>query len=141
MSKNGGHNHGHNHGHHGWHPGHGAEAGPPEGWYYFGPQPPWAAAAHGTAPDTAQLKEAFDDLSRGEVNAETLGKLFALDDRHFWKGAVVGAGVVLALSNLPTIKAFMAMAAASAGQAMNKAPGRAGEASADRPADGEETEE
>ncbi|MFW5881368.1 MAG: hypothetical protein ACOCTP_02490, partial [Roseicyclus sp.] len=68
MSKDGGHDHGH----HGWHPGHGRDAGPPEGWYYFGPQPPWAAATHGPEPDTAKLKEAFDELSRGEVNAETL---------------------------------------------------------------------
>lgn len=132
----------HTHGHRGWHSGHDAETGPPEGWYYFGPQPPWATATDRSGPDAAQLKEAFDDLSRGEVNAETLGKLFSLDDRHFWTGAVVGAGVVLALSNLPAIKTFMAMAAASAGEAMQKAPRRAGDTSADSRADyGREADE
>lgn len=88
--------------------------------------------------DTAQLQEAFETLSRGEVNPEMLGKLLALDDRHFWKGAVVGAGVVLALSNLPAIKAFMAMAAASAGEAMTRAAERSDGASAgDAPRDRE----
>lgn len=91
---------------------------PPEGWYYYGKESPWGEQAAGQSGDTADLKQAFDKLSRGDVDADMLGKLFALDDRHFWKGALVGAGVVLAMSNLPAIKAFLAMAMAGAGDAM-----------------------
>ncbi|KGJ06661.1 hypothetical protein SAMN04487972_102295 [Paracoccus halophilus] len=92
----------------------------PEGWYYYGAQPPWqAAASAGTK--AADLKQAFDKLSRGDVDADTLGKLLALDDKHFWKGALVGAGVVLALTNLPMLKAVMANAMAGAGDVMRNA--------------------
>lgn len=90
----------------------------PEGWYYYGKQPPWAGQSAPREDPASDLKQAFDKVSRGNVDADTLGKLFALDDRHFWKGALVGAGVVLAMSNLPAIKGFMTMAMAGAGDMM-----------------------
>lgn len=90
----------------------------PEGWYYYGKQPPWAGPSAPREDAASDLKQAFDKISRGNVDADTLGKLFALDDRHFWKGALVGAGVVLAMSNLPAIRGFMTMAMAGAGDMM-----------------------
>lgn len=96
----------------------------PEGWYYYGKQPPWAAAPARQEDTTSDLKQAFDSLANGKVDADTVGRLFALDDRHFWKGALVGAGVVLAMSNLPTIKAFMALAMAGAGDMVRHAAPR-----------------
>lgn len=54
--------------------------------------------------------QAFDRLARGDVSAETLGMLFNLRDRDFWKGAVAGSAV--ALANLPALKAMFAVFAA-----------------------------
>lgn len=116
-------------------PGFGAGAAPPVGWYYFGPEPPWGAgcapgwgtpagAQRGAGPGAAQpgpqpqqpdnrdLMQAFDRLARGDVSAETLGMLFNLRDRDFWKGAVAGSAVALALANLPALKAMLAGLAA-----------------------------
>lgn len=111
----------------------GAGATPPVGWYYFGPEPPWVAgcapgwgpqagpgqggAQNGPQsgfgpgpqqPDNRDLMQAFDRLARGDVSAETLGMLFNLRDRDFWKGAVAGSAVALALANLPALKAMFA---------------------------------
>lgn len=47
--------------------------------------------------------EAFDRLSRGDLSADTIGKLFNLKDRDFWTGAVVGAAGALLATNLPTL--------------------------------------
>jgi hypothetical protein len=52
----------------------------------------------------AQFKDAFDRLSRGDVSIETISKLLNLDDREFWKGAIVGAAAALLVSNLPAVK-------------------------------------
>ncbi|MCB9959727.1 MAG: hypothetical protein H6843_14115 [Rhodospirillaceae bacterium] len=96
----------------------------PFGWYYYGPDPAMEAAAAGGpgghggpahGDDTAAYRAAFDQLARGDLNADTLGKLFNLDDRDFWKGALVGAAATLVLSNLPAIKSMLAGLAASAG--------------------------
>jgi hypothetical protein len=121
----------------------GEPGGPPHGWYYFGPEPPWAGGAphHGRHHDdrrdsgrnrghdgghaNADLMEAFDRMSRGDLGAETIGKLFDVTDRDFWKGALVGSAAALALSNLPALKALFGAAVASAGGAMAK-PAAAG---------------
>lgn len=59
--------------------------------------------------------EPFDRLSRGRIDAETLGKPFYAADRDFWKGAPAGSAAALALSNLPALKAaFGAMEASAA---------------------------
>ncbi|TKD14467.1 hypothetical protein FBT96_18255 [Rhodobacter capsulatus] len=125
-------------------------AAPPVGWYYFGPEPPWGAgcapgwgpqAGPGPAagfqggaqlgpqpqpqPDNRDLMQAFDRLARGDVSAETLGMLFNLRDRDFWKGAVAGSAVALALANLPALKAMFAGLAAQ-GFGMNGMGGMAG---------------
>lgn len=106
---------------------------PPYGWYYFGPEPPlpqpdtnvWQGGpyGHGHAGETrhqhamgggaspfgpasdpsGDLKEAFDRLSRGDLSADTIGKLLNLNDRDFWTGALVGAAAALLASNLPTL--------------------------------------
>lgn len=57
--------------------------------------------------DNSDLMEAFDRMSRGDVNAETLGKMFSLNDRDFWKGALVGSAAVLLISNLPALKSML----------------------------------
>lgn len=141
------HRHGHGAGHH---------MHPPHGWYYFGPEPPWAQApaegrhgpvdarygatdSHGRSDDTghdnADLMAAFDKMSRGELSAETLGTLFSLNDRDFWKGALVGSAVVLALSNLPALKELFAkLAASTSGTGAQTGAGRP-------PAAGEENSE
>ncbi|MBN9673486.1 hypothetical protein [Roseibium aggregatum] len=120
-----------NGGGYGDHSGHGQNGQPPHGWYYFGPQPPWAGggqgpfgAAGGSAGDAGvqpdaeagnqDLMDAFNRLSRGDLSAETLGKLFDLKDRDFWKGALLGSAAVLAVSNMPAIKALIASFTASA---------------------------
>jgi len=113
----------------------GPGAAPPVGWYYFGPEPPWGAGCapgwgtptgagprsqgaaqngpqSGPPPDNRDLMQAFDRLARGDVSAETLGMLFNLRDRDFWKGAVAGSAVALALANLPALKAMLAGLAA-----------------------------
>ena len=99
---------------------------PPHGWYYYGPEPPWAggAAGGGAGPhaDGKDLMEAFDRLSRGEMNAETLGHFLNPRDREFWKGALLGSMAALALANMPALKA---MAAGLAGQAAQAARGGA----------------
>ena len=125
---------------------------PPFGWYYFGPEPPFAQSganpgqggpqgmgydhacqtawhhggARGAASPYAQargdnndLKEAFDRLSRGDLSADTIGKLLNLDDRDFWTGALVGAAAALLATNLPTLMSMFSAAArpkAGAGQ-------------------------
>ncbi len=79
---------------------------------------PGGPSAHqhhmGERDELAAYKEAFDRLSRGDVSADTIGKLLSLDEREFWKGALVGAAAVLLASNLPTLKAMFAGMAASA---------------------------
>ncbi|RBO53894.1 hypothetical protein DSD19_07225 [Rhodovulum sp. BSW8] len=95
----------------------GAWAGrPPCGWYYFGPEAPVGPGPQQRSggADTADYIEAFEHLSRGDVNPAALGKLLALNDRDFWKGALIGAGAVLALSNLPALKALLGTFAAAA---------------------------
>ncbi|WP_444429603.1 hypothetical protein ACTTAM_13525 [Rhodobacter capsulatus] len=74
-----------------------------QGGAQAGPQP---------QPDNRDLMQAFDRLARGDVSAETLGMLFNLRDRDFWKGAVAGSAVALALANLPALKAMFAGLAA-----------------------------
>ncbi|MDF2140888.1 hypothetical protein [Paenirhodobacter sp. CAU 1674] len=122
-------------------------AAPPVGWYYFGPEPPWATpagtpqqadpqAGYGAqmqgGADNADLMQAFDRLARGDLSAETLGALFNIRDRDFWKGAVAGSIAALALANLPTIKAFASMVGAQAFAAARPAPpAAAAEASGD----------
>ncbi len=62
------------------------------------------AAPHGQGRvANADFKEAFDRLSRGDVSADTIGKLLGLDDSDFWKGALVGAAAALLASNLPIL--------------------------------------
>ncbi len=51
--------------------------------------------------------QAFDKMSRGEVDAQTLGSLLNLNDRDFWKGALVGSAAVLLLSNLPALTSMV----------------------------------
>ena len=82
--------------------------------------------------DNADLMQAFDRLARGDLSAETLGALFNIRDRDFWKGAVAGSIAALALANLPTIKAFASMVGAQAFAAARPAPpAAAAEASGD----------
>ncbi len=86
--------------------------------------PPYGGAG---GPDNRDLMEAFDRLARGDLSAETFGRLLNLDDRDFWKGALVGSVAVLALTNMPAIRAAMAglgaqASAAAAGMAA-RAPG------------------
>ncbi|MEG6508988.1 hypothetical protein V6C03_08390 [Methyloligella sp. 2.7D] len=64
--------------------------------------------------ENAAHKEAFERLSRGNVDAETIAKLLSLDERDFWKGALVGAGAALLATNLPALKAMLAGALAAA---------------------------
>ncbi|KQB12099.1 hypothetical protein H9N28_11125 [Rhodobacter capsulatus] len=85
----------------------GAQNGPNSG---FGPG--FGAAPGPQEPDNRDLMQAFDRLARGDVSAETLGMLFNLRDRDFWKGAVAGSAVALALANLPALKAMFAGLAA-----------------------------
>jgi hypothetical protein len=110
-----------------------AQGIPLVGWYYFGPEPPWAnpaanawqgapygpghgragcaggrnptggGAGHHASDDSADLMEAFDRLSRGDLSADTIGKLFNLKERDFWTGALVGAAGALLATNLPTL--------------------------------------
>ncbi len=79
-----------------------------------GPTAGHHAAAGGAAPpygqarvDHADLKEAFDRLSRGDLSADTIGKLLGMDDRDFWTGAVLGAAAALLATNLPTIMSML----------------------------------
>ena len=61
-----------------------------------------AAPPYGQARDhNTDLKEAFDRLSRGDLSADTIGKLLGLDDRDFWTGALLGAAAALLATNLP----------------------------------------
>jgi hypothetical protein len=60
-------------------------------------------AAHKSSDDSADLKEAFDRLSRGDLSADTIGKLLNLKDRDFWTGALVGAAGALLATNLPML--------------------------------------
>lgn len=53
--------------------------------------------------DNADFKEAFDRLSRGDLSADTIGKLLGLDHSDFWKGALVGAAAALLANNLPAL--------------------------------------
>lgn len=97
-------------------PGWGPQAGPGPGGAQNGPQPGFGAGfgpGQGPQqPDNRDLMQAFDRLARGDVSAETLGMLFNLRDRDFWKGAVAGSAVALALANLPALKAMFAGLAA-----------------------------
>lgn len=140
-----------------------AQSIPMAGWYYFGPEPPWAnpaanswqGAPHGSgygeaacggghhhhhAPgggaygvhhqhagdDSTDLMEAFDRLSRGDLSADTIGKLFNLKDRDFWTGAVVGAAGALLATNLPTlINLVSGLARAKAGAEPNDGTAKA----------------
>jgi hypothetical protein len=86
------------------------EMGPGDG----GPTAGHHGAARGAAPpygqariDSADLKEAFDRLSRGDLSADTIGKLLGMDDRDFWTGAVLGAAAALLATNLPTIMSML----------------------------------
>jgi hypothetical protein len=71
----------------------------------------WGNASAGAAPPphgrahvaNSDFKEAFDRLSRGDLSAETIGKLLGLDDTDFWKGALVGAAAALLATNLPAL--------------------------------------
>ncbi|MGD9919028.1 MAG: hypothetical protein AB7U46_13500 [Paenirhodobacter sp.] len=72
--------------------------------------------------DNEDLKEAFDRISRGDIGADTIAKLFNVRDRDFWVGAIGGSIVALALNNLPQIKMMLAMLTASGG------PGKSGQA-------------
>ncbi len=127
-------------------PGLGSSGGaPPFGWYYFGPEPPVLRTngpssfspgeSHEThAPDArsgginahrnADLKEAFDRLSRGDLSADTIGKLLGIDDREFWKGALIGAAAALLANNLPILKSAFAgaMRSDASGKEPDKAP-------------------
>jgi|GEM_PF-2451986 len=126
-----GHGHGHNHGHAHGHE-HSRGAGElPHGWYYYGPQPPWAAGPPtGGGADNSELMEAVDRLSRGDVSPSTLGKLFNLNDRDFWTGALVGSAAVLVLTNLPAVKAFVGDLSASV---MGGSAAQSGDAAAAEP--------
>ncbi|ODR95266.1 hypothetical protein AUC70_06135 [Methyloceanibacter stevinii] len=91
----------------------------------FGPAgDPYGAApgAHGgdayeKHDKSAAYMDAFDRLSRGHVDAQTIGKLLSLDDEEFWKGALVGAGAALLATNLPALKTMLAGAFAGGGAA------------------------
>ncbi len=88
----------------GWHyygPAEGTQA--PQGWYYHGPQPPEGVAPQQGA-NREELQKAIEGVARGDFGPETVSRLFAFGDRDFWKGALVGAGVALALNNMPQIK-------------------------------------
>ena len=99
-------------------PGWGPQAGPGQGGAQNGPQSGFGSGfGPGSGPgpqqpDNRDLMQAFDRLARGDVSAETLGMLFNLRDRDFWKGAVAGSAVALALANLPALKAMFAVFAA-----------------------------
>ncbi|ODS01391.1 hypothetical protein AUC68_00585 [Methyloceanibacter methanicus] len=94
---------------------HGGVFGPAGDPYRAGP----GADAYASHDRNAAYKEAFDRLSRGHVDADTIGKLLSLDDDGFWKGALIGAGAALLATNLPTLKTMFAGAftgAAGAGK-------------------------
>lgn len=105
----------------------------PYGWYYYGPDPAMQGAAPGPegpggpahGDDAAAYRDAFDQLARGDLNADTLGKLFNLNDRDFWKGALVGAAATLVLTNLPALKSLLAGLAAAGGTSAGQAGGDA----------------
>jgi len=83
-----------------------AYAAPP--WMCAMPPPagvaPPAAVAAGPAPDPAApaagMAQLMQDLANGNGNALSgLTQLLNLDDKEFWKGALVGAAAVLLLTN------------------------------------------
>ena len=81
------------------------DAGPTAGHHgpAGGAAPPYGQARI----DNADLKEAFDRLSRGDLSADTIGKLLGMDDRDFWTGAVLGAAAALLATNLPAIMSML----------------------------------
>ena len=88
--------------------GHG-DGGPTAG--HHGPAGGAAPPYGQTRVDNSDLKEAFDRLSRGDLSADTIGKLLNLDDRDFWTGAVLGAAAALLATNLPTLMSMLSGAA------------------------------
>lgn len=71
------------------------------------PEAQYPGSAPAEEPAHHAMKEAFDRLSRGDLSAESLGKLLDLDDREFWKGALVGAAATLIATNLPALKGLL----------------------------------
>ncbi|ULB12414.1 hypothetical protein ORIO_21760 (plasmid) [Cereibacter azotoformans] len=123
----------------------GAAGGPPPGWppgwYYYGPEmPPFAAPFPGwcyppgaampgghPAPqpdatagglDTEAMQEMFEQFARGEVKADTIGRLLGVCDHEFWKGAMFGAAAGLLAANIPAIRSILGalMASGEAGR-------------------------
>ncbi|MGZ9090284.1 MAG: hypothetical protein ACXW3T_01505 [Rhodoplanes sp.] len=88
--------------------GHG-DAGPSSG--HHGPSGGAAPPYGQTRVDNSDLTEAFDRLSRGDLSADTIGKLLNLDDRDFWTGALLGAAAALLATNLPNLMSILSGAA------------------------------
>lgn len=103
----------------------------PAGW--GGDSPSWHGGHGHRGPsydDSADLKEAFNRLSRGDLSADTIGKLIGMSDREFWKGALAGAAAVLLVNNLPAVRKIFAGAANSG--AGGGAQGQSAQQSANR---------
>ena len=79
---------------------------PPQHPYYAAPPPmaghPGFHTSAGGHPGQGQgpgMSEVMEELANGGSGLSSLGKLLDFDDKDFWKGALVGAAVVLLLTN------------------------------------------
>lgn len=146
------------HGHHG-----GAHPGGPGPHGAYGPMPgwdPWAQAApppysqagpwggfvppgygppHAGPPPGAQDFAAAFAAQNGQDGLGALKNFFNFDDGDFWKGALVGAAVVLLLKDETLRETLLGGAARTAEAMKSSLAGLGGEAGSDTTETGEET--
>ncbi|WP_131445879.1 YtxH domain-containing protein [Parasulfuritortus cantonensis] len=85
-------------------PGYGYFPVPPQGMGYPPPGAmPGEGAMHGHG---AGMSQVMDEIANGGSGLTSLTRMLDLDDKDFWKGALVGAAAVLLLTNDSVQKAL-----------------------------------
>ncbi len=97
-----------------YHPHAAAYAAYPPAYHPGYPHPPYALPPHpgayaaqaaypqnnpAVAPPQAGIGQWIQELSQGNTQLSGLSKMLNLEDSEFWKGALIGAGAVLLLTN------------------------------------------
>lgn len=88
---------------------------PGYGYFPVPPQPmafpppgamPGQGAAHGQGHQGAGMAQVMQEIANGGSGLSSLTRMLDLDDKDFWKGALVGAAAVLLLTNESVQKAL-----------------------------------
>lgn len=71
----------------------------PQGYHCYGPEPQAPNGSAGATPDFKGMHGLLDQLTKGNNPVASLARMLDVNSSDFWKGAAMGAVLVMVLSN------------------------------------------